>query len=213
MKSEDLIKELDEISLRIRSFCQSQEDEIAKELKAMGQNIKSVSFKPMVNLAYYNDDDNIAVWNNKISSREQNLSEFERHKRHLLRFAFAINQYAKANWDEGNFPQTIYHLDEAVFILSLAYKLRDNKASLKEARSIVGKHNAVIRHEKTTHKIRKEVVDYWRERIDTIKPRPSNEKAGEMLHDIFPYIAVRKLTEYVSKAKAEMKKLPPTSKA
>ncbi len=138
--------ELDEIKMRLGVWCSTQEGEIVQELKAMGQNIEDFPFKAVDNLAYCNDDKNIAVWNNKISSQEQNLSEFERHKRHLLRLAFAINQYADATWEDGNYSQTIYHLDEAVFTLCLAYKLRDDQASLEfsivEAERRVAKYNS-----------------------------------------------------------------------
>lgn len=151
--------ELDEIRMRLGVWCSTQESEIVEELKAMGQKIEDFPFKAADDLACFNDDKNIAVWNNKISSLEPSLSEYERHKRHLLRLAFAITQYAKATWDDGNYSQTIYHLDEAVFTLRLAYKLLDDQASLEFSRIEVerqlakhrsenGRHLADIKHNK-----------------------------------------------------------------
>lgn len=133
--------ELEEISLRLWSWLSFQGDEIANELTAMGQNPEKfpIKFKIKGGIDIYNYADNLATWNNKLCSLENNLSEFERHKRHLLRFAFALNKYAEAAWNAKIFSQTIYYLDGAVFILNWAYKLRDNQASLAQAKSELAK--------------------------------------------------------------------------
>ena len=65
------------------------------------------------------------------------------------------------------------------------------------------------RHVKT-YALRQQVIDYWREHIPL---EISNEKAGKWLHDSFPKLSVRKLSEYVSQAKKEVSEIPPTSKA
>lgn len=70
---------------------------------------------------------------------------------------------------------------------------------------------------KTRHKItsakREEIIAYWREHIYPNNPKLSNEKIGEWLHDSFPDLSVRKLSEYISEAKKEMRNLPSARKA
>lgn len=188
-----------------------QRDEIALELKAMGQSVEDISFSPFENCTDYGEDKSLPIWNNNLSDQEQSATKFVQHKRHLLRLAYAINQYAQINLECGNFSKVIYHLDEAVFILSRAYKIQDNAASIKAAKSIIGKDAANKRHE-LTYQLRNEVVAYWNDNIFPENPKLSNEKAAEQLQKIFPKFSVRKLAEYVSKAKAEKKKLPPAGK-
>lgn len=71
---------------------------------------------------------------------------------------------------------------------------------------------ARARHRNTSAK-REEIIKYWHEHIYPTHPKLSNEKTGAWLHDTFPDLSVRKLSEYVSEAKKEMKKLPSASKA
>ena len=68
---------------------------------------------------------------------------------------------------------------------------------------------AKIRHIPTNEK-RRQVIEHWRAHIP---PGMSNEKAGEWLHDSFPELSVRKLSEYVARAKKEVKEIPPAGKA
>lgn len=63
-----------------------------------------------------------------------------------------------------------------------------------------------------THKLREEIIAHWKKHIYPVYPKLSNEKIGEWLKDSFPKLSVRKLSEYIAKAKREMKKLPPASK-
>ena len=68
---------------------------------------------------------------------------------------------------------------------------------------------AKISHIPTNEK-RRQVIEHWRAHIP---PGMSNEKAGEWLHDSFPELSVRKLSEYVARAKKEVKEIPPAGKA
>lgn len=137
----DMDNELEEIRMRLGVWCSCQGGEIDQELKAMGQNPEKfpIKFKIKGGIDIDSFSKDLGTWNNKLSSLENDLSEFERHKRHLLRFAFQLNKYAEASWNAEIFSQTIYYLDEAVFILNLAYKLRDNQASLDQAKSELAK--------------------------------------------------------------------------
>lgn len=88
--------------------------------------------------------------------------------------------------------------------------LAEDKATQKI--SLNASKAAIKRHVVTKEK-RQQVIDYWREHIYPDNPKLSNEKAGEWLKDSFPDLSVRKLSEYVSRAKREMKDLPPAGKA
>ncbi len=74
------------------------------------------------------------------------------------------------------------------------------------------RRGAEIRHA-PTHARRQQVVNHWLEHIHPTNPKLSSEKAGEWLHDSFPELSVRKLSEYIAHAKKKMKEIPPTSSA
>ena len=177
--------ELEEISMRLWSWVGMQEDEIANELKAMGQNTEKfpIKFKIKGGIDIYNYDGNLAAWNNKISSLEKNLSEFERHKRHLLRFAFALNKYAEASCHAKIFSQTIYYLDETVFILNLAYKLRDDQASLAQATSKLFSRLGAVGADKR-HSPMKELKDWTLKQYQVGNWKAKKESANKAAHDL-----------------------------
>lgn len=85
-------------------------------------------------------------------------------------------------------------------------------AVLKADKKRNASHAAKTRH-KTTSAKREEVITYWRKHIYPSHPKLSNEKIGAWLHDSFPTLSVRKLSEYVGEAKKAIKKSPPASKA
>ena len=119
----------------------------------------------------------------EISSLEKNLSEFERHKRHLLRFAFALNKYAEASCHAKIFSQTIYYLDETVFILNLAYKLRDDQASLAQATSKLFSRLGAVGADKR-HSPMKELKDWTLKQYQVGNWKAKKESANKAAHDL-----------------------------
>lgn len=93
--------------------------------------------------------------------------------------------------------------------LANALSIEYGSENLQKARREIAMQGAIAKHARTYEK-RQQVIDYWRMHIP---PETSNEKAGEWLHDSFPELSVRKLSEYVAQAKREAKKIPPASKA
>lgn len=101
---------------------------------------------------------------------------------------------------------------EATNALANALAMESGNEKLELARRQMAMRGANARHTKTYEK-RQQVIEYWRENIHSRHPNLSNEKAAEWLLDSFPELSFRKLSEYVARAKQEMKELPPAGKA
>lgn len=115
---------------RLISWCEKQREDIGLELQAMGQNIKNFPF---------NLHDDIAAWNNEIKINEQNLSEFESSKRHLLSYAFEENVSVDRALGEGSLSEVISHLEKVEWLLRIVGKLCNDRASLDWAKSELAK--------------------------------------------------------------------------
>ncbi len=100
----------------------------------------------------------------------------------------------------------------ALLYLSFEEACQGSYDSASYDKSMSASNWAKLRHAKTYEK-RQQVINYWHEHIYPGNPNLSNEKAGEWLKDSFPDISVRKLSEYVSRAKKEAKKIPPAGTA
>lgn len=186
--------ELDKIKMRLGMWCSTLEREIEIELSTMGENIENFPFIDINELPYVNCAKNTANWIKETSALEQNLSEFAKQKCYFLRKGFSRNKYAQVNLQDGTISDAIYYLDEAVLYLSLALRLRDDQASLDQAKSILAKRSAEKRHA-PTYELRDQVVAHWSKNIGA---DISNELAAELLQKEFPDLSHRTLVGYVA---------------
>jgi len=123
--------------------------------------------------------------------------------------AYICARLALRHHARGHAEIAALYAHEAIHCINFIHWSFPSEGDRRQTRTALARHSAYQRHKKT-YAQKDEVITFWKEHIP---PETSNEKAGEWLKDSFPKLSVRKLSEYVSQAKKEIKELPPAGKA
>ncbi len=134
---------------------------------------------------------------NPVEPTELNREKFVRRsaqEEQLVRcsLALACNQLAISSDEKDDIEETI----GLMLVAESAVGMSKQFGVTAELNSIHAHLHAKKRHAET-YSMKKEVLDYWQEKID---PTLSNERAAKLLGSVFP-LSHRKLSQYVAEAK------------